>query len=193
MLLLRGASPHSGSVYRRRCFNTCSSCEEQSFSPCELIQLIVSIHAPLARSKLSPLIGVIKFVFQYMLLLRGASDVTRTSAPSKLFQYMLLLRGAIGKRSVENADSRFNTCSSCEEQIKGQLVNLQPSRFNTCSSCEEQDSPGVAEREARFKIGEKIRSCEEQDSPGVAERLIAVSIHAPLARSKSATIGGLSR
>ena len=55
-------------------FNTCSSCEEQQVRVCHVQNR--------------------RFLFQYMLLLRGAT-VTRLPKPSSvLFQYMLLLRGA---------------------------------------------------------------------------------------------------
>ena len=100
-------------------FNTCSSCEEQ-LSPVLASTALsaVSIHAPLARSnlpfrgcqnrarrfntcssceeqqELSPLIGVVQLVFQYMLLLRGATERLRKRSRANRFQYMLLLRGA---------------------------------------------------------------------------------------------------
>ena len=56
--------------------------------------MFVSIHAPLARSNRNTPLKNVRFVFQYMLLLRGA---TRTYA---MWTYTM----------------RFNTCSSCEEQ-----------------------------------------------------------------------------
>ena len=56
----------------------------------------------------------------------------------------------------------FNTCSSCEEQHDCDLYGSAPKGFNTCSSCEEQ-----LEGETGFPA------------------LLAVSIHAPLARSNS--------
>ena len=60
-------------VCRARCFNTCSSCEEQ-----------------LGRGfRLSPETG-----FQYMLLLRGATYSGWRRRTCGEFQYMLLLRGA---------------------------------------------------------------------------------------------------
>ena len=104
---------------RRRCFNTCSSCEEQlsclrylclqpKFQYMLLLRgatrfkvkghcsLNVSIHAPLARSNLPGLRRSVSCLFQYMLLLRGATCIrTGTCRPS----------------------SGFNTCSSCEEQL----------------------------------------------------------------------------
>ena len=56
------------------CFNTCSSCEEQ----------------PVVEKFLQAL-----DLFQYMLLLRGATEaVGGCHAGNEEFQYMLLLRGA---------------------------------------------------------------------------------------------------
>ena len=56
----------------------------------------VSIHAPLARSNFTGRIRPHKTQFQYMLLLRGATD------------------GCVFRFAGGN---RFNTCSSCEEQL----------------------------------------------------------------------------
>ena len=58
------------------------------------ILYIVSIHAPLARSNftMDNLWG--GQLFQYMLLLRGATDKKWDDLAESSFQYMLLLRGA---------------------------------------------------------------------------------------------------
>ena len=72
--LARSNSPCSHANAKARCFNTCSSCEEQLRTEwmCESDRR-----------------------FQYMLLLRGATRTpTRSTAKRLLFQYMLLLRGA---------------------------------------------------------------------------------------------------
>ena len=57
------------------CFNTCSSCEEQ---------LLGNFRTRLIK------------LFQYMLLLRGATTFAQNVGQSTVFQYMLLLRGATG-------------------------------------------------------------------------------------------------
>ena len=78
-----------------RCFNTCSSCEEQRQYTCRLpCRFRVSIHAPLARSNKSLHPISVRKLFQYMLLLRGATISLSVFVPVILFQYMLLLRGA---------------------------------------------------------------------------------------------------
>ena len=75
MLLLRGATcTASWTPGRSRCFNTCSSCEEQPEAVC---------YSPRTR-----------FMFQYMLLLRGATELILALLARSTFQYMLLLRGA---------------------------------------------------------------------------------------------------
>ena len=56
-----------------------------------------------------------------------------------MFQYMLLLRGATRVFNIIKAcHNSFNTCSSCEEQRSLHLRLLLKDSFNTCSSCEEQ-------------------------------------------------------
>ena len=77
--------------------------------------------------------------FQYMLLLRGATPRNPDRLPANEFQYMLLLRGATTARaSCGRAPLRFNTCSSCEEQQPSPASGGAKKSFNTCSSCEEQ-------------------------------------------------------
>ena len=74
MLLLRGATGVGSYLPTlEEGFNTCSSCEEQQ----EGAHYYIS-----------------KGVFQYMLLLRGATQYTNTYHSGVMFQYMLLLRGA---------------------------------------------------------------------------------------------------
>ena len=100
------------------CFNTCSSCEEQLAD--EVMrrgERGVSIHAPLARSNSFVISDSLFLVFQYMLLLRGAT----------VGEMLCLLRDSVSihaplarsnSRIAEliAAQSSFNTCSSCEEQ-----------------------------------------------------------------------------
>ena len=77
-------------------FNTCSSCEEQLDAFGDNIDGdFVSIHAPLARSNShSDTWTLTRKPFQYMLLLRGATNNSFIVDHSRTFQYMLLLRGA---------------------------------------------------------------------------------------------------
>ena len=76
MLLLRGAThvTRRPKTLRKR-FNTCSSCEEQldgiGYQYAKPIK--VSIHAPLARSNSKTAGASMWALFQYMLLLRGAT------------------------------------------------------------------------------------------------------------------------
>ena len=64
----------SGFFYGGESFNTCSSCEEQHSGDylCKMVHT-VSIHAPLARSNLQYAKDFYAYMFQYMLLLRGAT------------------------------------------------------------------------------------------------------------------------
>ena len=107
------------------CFNTCSSCEEQRAQSRRVTFCkTVSIHAPLARSNDRAVchrdvqaMGFntcssceeqlecegfyqIPTLFQYMLLLRGATDPANRVVSYYLFQYMLLLRGATDEGEV---------------------------------------------------------------------------------------------
>ena len=77
MLLLRGATTNSRRISAWRCFNTCSSCEEQ------LVLIFTNVY--------------LNEMFQYMLLLRGATPGLRGRRRAHRFQYMLLLRGATYK------------------------------------------------------------------------------------------------
>ena len=101
-------------------FNTCSSCEEQlERGGCFAHLLLVSIHAPLARSNRVCRCQSPATLFQYMLLLRGATCVKKIKEIGVEFQYMLLLRGATFITTWRrNGNTCFNTCSSCEEQLK---------------------------------------------------------------------------
>ena len=56
--------------------------------------VLVSIHAPLARSNFKGFILSLCLQFQYMLLLRGATFGQLNYNNAMQFQYMLLLRGA---------------------------------------------------------------------------------------------------
>ena len=61
--------------------------------------------------------------FQYMLLLRGATSCKPYTCQGCGFQYMLLLRGATGTLMPSLKKPRgFNTCSSCEEQLPARML-----------------------------------------------------------------------
>ena len=185
MLLLRGATCNTALISLGNCFNTCSSCEEQpapifymsnvavSFNTCSSCEeqregrrgqgLLFRFNTCSSCEEQRSAINAYGSapLFQYMLLLRGATHARQQCTPEPAFQYMLLLRGATSDiAQAFYVDSGFNTCSSCEEQlIKKRLPRLREG-FNTCSSCEEQLYRLFRQRAKRI-----------------------VSIHAPLARS----------
>ena len=188
----------------RMCFNTCSSCEEQRPLASAAALEPVSIHAPLARSNIPGGNSERCSWFQYMLLLRGATDQRGTAQASLPFQYMLLLRGATKANAVLGLYARFNTCSSCEEQLAYCGLKRLYRRFNTCSSCEEQHKVGVgAIGFNSFQYMLLLRGATQKGKvlclkvwfqymlllrgatfPSLLCRFhIQVSIHAPLARS----------
>ena len=103
----------------------------------------------------------------------------------KAFQYMLLLRGATqrGNLSVKTSH-RFNTCSSCEEQPSPVKCIAVIFCFNTCSSCEEQHDCCWSSTANRISFN-TCSSCEEQHDGTYNSSSPVVSIHAPLARSNS--------
>ena len=143
-------------------FNTCSSCEEQRiveriqhrtprFNTCSSCEEQLRGFAFARLSKL----------FQYMLLLRGATVLACDGGAVVWFQYMLLLRGATNKCSLKGGDKMFQYMLLLRGAtiVRFQTVHLRIG-FNTCSSCEEQHFP-----DWRGDSGQ------------------VVSIHAPLARS----------
>ena len=166
----------------------------------------VSIHAPLARS--NTILSArrrLDWLFQYMLLLRGATHPrnphnsrrrfnTCSSCEEQLFGvveidigfsvsiHAPLARSNLPSSSLSVDSTRFNTCSSCEEQRAREWTRRAVPCFNTCSSCEEQLVVSVSV--AAGSGFNTCSSCEEQpfclDLGGI---LMVVSIHAPLARS----------
>ena len=144
----------------------------------------VSIHAPLARSNLmtlSPESPVVSFntcsSCEEQLALKTPGTFSHT------FQYMLLLRGATRLSKPCLFWRCFNTCSSCEEQRRRlRWRAMRRSGFNTCSSCEEQRKRNSQKLKgyqvsihaplARSNFGKRPCPCH-----------FPVSIHAPLARS----------
>ena len=144
-----------------RCFNTCSSCEEQLRTD----------------ARLSFCLG-----FQYMLLLRGA-----TSPISGLFKSGSVSIHAPLARSNLIADlvlARFDV--SIHAPLARSNVNSisssgRHSSFNTCSSCEEQLDPLTGSNPFAVSIHAPLaRSNKRRTSENSGSR---VSIHAPLARS----------
>ena len=99
-------------------FNTCSSCEEQAFLYQGKSSSSVSIHAPLARSNMRIHQAFSQTLFQYMLLLRGASDCPcKVESSINVSIHAPLARSKRGPRRTQKIYRSFNTCSSCEEQV----------------------------------------------------------------------------
>ena len=143
MLLLRGATDFGGVIEFGDEVSIHAPLARSNLRRRECTyHIAVSIHAPLARSNIEvrqrdplPLFQYMLllrgatpencrfpngFQFQYMLLLRGATTtLEHTIHELAKFQYMLLLRGATCKvpRTVREPPVSFNTCSSCEEQL----------------------------------------------------------------------------
>ena len=188
MLLLRGATfrRKSESTTTGR-FNTCSSCEEQQLDPFRSEGYPVSIHAPLARSNKNGRERGSTREFQYMLLLRGATDRQRRDSRSgDVSIHAPLARSNRGRFRPSTRGSGFNTCSSCEEQpCLVRLHRHRKRRFNTCSSCEEQLDRTVGDMVA---LGVSIHAPLARSNPRSKMSQSApspVSIHAPLARSNA--------
>ena len=149
-------------------------------------------------------------VFQYMLLLRGAtSAISASGSASNTFQYMLLLRGATRRGEYTVREECFNTCSSCEEQRTGattvpamipfQYMLLLRGATSMSANLKSYLAVSIHAPLARSNSYAQFRgapnscfntcsSCEEQL---VVFRVIVlqhVSIHAPLARSNVSTL-----
>ncbi len=142
MLLLRGAT-RSPPLFHcwGRSFNTCSSCEEQrpAGSGAKRIQ-----------------------EFQYMLLLRGATNTSIRMTIFYRFQYMLLLRGATG--------------FPCRRNLSSVSIHAPLARSN-CGCVKH----GLAAM--RFQYMLLLRGATFELTGADYGKL--VSIHAPLARSNS--------
>ena len=123
--------------------------------------VLVSIHAPLARSNFKGFILSLCLQFQYMLLLRGATPCefikllvklcfnTCSSCEEQLDRaedplrygvsiHAPLARSNAAEKGEIKMETSFNTCSSCEEQLSFLFAFCSSICFNTCSSCEEQ-------------------------------------------------------
>ena len=103
MLLLRGATfPTTQMGIMTLSFNTCSSCEEQLRSRRRPFRQLRRFNTCSSCEEQPP----------------ARSGWTRCAS---MFQYMLLLRGATEARQPRIPLGRFNTCSSCEEQLFGRV------------------------------------------------------------------------
>ena len=185
MLLLRGATYCSvTNIKFVNGFNTCSSCEEQlCIRHAHYLVIGFNTCSSCEEQQGIPYVIFQPPLFQYMLLLRGATIPHRRVQFQLWFQYMLLLRGATGgvlyqygtgevsihaplarsngaEVKVSMLSAGFNTCSSCEEQQMMSHFCSKFFSFNTCSSCEEQrECHGFAQKHGGFNT---CSSCEEQ-------------------------------
>ena len=174
MLLLRGATRFNDSLLRAPfCFNTCSFYEEQLSS--------------LADFQSS-------FLFQYMLLLRGATHVfllkaertcrNNTCLPQS-FQYMLLLRGATNGSGVAKC---FIAVSIHAPLARSNLKDIAL----VCGVAVSIHAPlarsNLLARLAELREKVSIHAPLARSNLMILRNLIidGVSIHAPLARSNSA-------
>ena len=81
-------------------------------------------------------------MFQYMLLLRGATHHSIPAVlPPDVSIHAPRKRSNSRRRVPARKYKRFNTCSSQEEQPVPAPGSAHPCRFNTCSSQEEQPLP----------------------------------------------------
>ena len=108
-----------------------------------------------------------------------------------MFQYMLLLRGATPcRQSPVRLRHCFNTCSSCEEQrventgtsTEAVSIHAPLARSNSCD-CGERGKQRVS---IHAPLARSNAPCADEVEAG------AVSIHAPLARSNFLTGCGIT-
>ena len=145
-----------------RCFNTCSSCEEQHVSaPFEVTGLPVSIHAPLARS-----------------------NFTRAAIlnPSLVSIHAPLARSNGSVPSPSRRTLRFNTCSSCEEQLQLHCRLFQRQTVSIHAPLARSNGLPLASMiEELVSIHAPL--ARSNNIAVLFGSYIHVSIHAPLARS----------
>ena len=163
--LARSNRRRTGSVISIRSFNTCSSCEEQlsrvSVIPVtDMFQYMLLLRgATCSSSRISASLS-----FQYMLLARGATETMQLRSSGRTFQYMLLLRGATHHSipAVLPPDVSIHA-PLARSNSRRRVPARKYKRFNTCSSCEEQPvpAPGSA-HPCRFNT---CSSQEEQPLP----------------------------
>ena len=187
MLLLRGATGSYAVIWQRDGFQYMLLLRGATFDAGDRADgCPVSIHAPLARSNISP---------------------SRVAQVPKSFNTCSSCEEQLGTLTGDGRVRGFNTCSSCEEQPGlGLPPSLVHESFNTCSSCEEQlihfndffcgFYVSIHAPLARSNSGETCRSlCRKfqymlllRGATGImcgGVFLPTVSIHAPLARSNN--------
>ena len=120
-----------------------------------------------------------------MLLLRGATCNQAGQPGRNKFQYMLLLRGATD--ALQRLDGEFDVSIHAPLARSNLLESDRDKvafRFNTCSSCEEQHARRLTRRHHGIvSIHAPLARSNAAGDKAVAETI--VSIHAPLARSNS--------
>ena len=159
MLLLRGATLAAGAATSVSIHAPLARSNDRSAA--RRSSVFRFQHAPLARSNPSAKDAISSTVFQYMLLLRGATWRSSRAAVRTQFQYMLLLRGATCNQAGQPGRNKFQymlllrgatgcaypPSSKWSVSIHTPLARSNGSSwhqggrvkcFNTCSSCEEQ-------------------------------------------------------
>ena len=92
-------------------------------------------------------------LFQYLLLLRGATWHKCIVLPDSMFQYLLLLRGATGTYKVVLNTQRFQYLLLLRgATFAARLKFRNRGSFNTCSSCEEQHHSPIFKKYDRVSI-----------------------------------------
>ena len=120
-------------------------------------------------------------MFQYMLLLRGATLLKSLPFNFKGFQYMLLLRGATKRVCKALLVFLFQYMLLLRGATVSVVSAAAGAGFNTCSSCEEQQEKRPYYSTIKVSIHAPLARSNEKGHYLVAHH--PVSIHAPLARS----------
>ena len=189
--LARSNAEHATRATLLKGFNTCSSCEEQPGSP------------------LSPALQT--YLFQYMLLLRGAtgstihlchcqyvsihaplarSNVMAALALSLMFVsiHAPLARSNLWEFFMQSFNHvRFNTCSSCEEQQRFQHLR-HPSMSVSIHAPLARSNDKFLRRRVEFIVSIHAPLARSNLTATQARMLQPVSIHAPLARSNKTRV-----
>ena len=124
-------------------------------------------------------------IFQSTLLMRGATTSSGICQQARLFQSTLLMRGATQplRASFSCCRGYFNPRSSCEERpARRSRIAGTPRNFNPRSSCEERHDcvDDIPNRIAISIHAPHARSDADMPTPCVRA---TISIHAPHARS----------
>ena len=148
------------------------------------MHLPISIHAPHARSDWrSRITQRSDTLFQSTLLMRGATVGRGKFFSYKGFQSTLLMRGATQRTHHAGQRDDFNPRSSCEERPRRIPQWSTSSNFNPRSSCEERRKQAICRAAtAGFQSTLLMRGATLVLAER-AELLLAISIHAPHARS----------